>query len=110
MRSAQIVLDIPTRALDKPFDYLVPANMAALEVGCCVLVTFSHRPAVGYVVGFSEVPSDADLGRYLFVEQVLSTPYFDEHAACLARWIAREYVAPSPSPCTSSPLPVVRPR
>lgn len=94
MRSAQIVLDIPTRALDKPFDYLVPANMAALEVGCCVLVTFSHRPAVGYVVGFSEVPSDADLGRYLFVEQVLSTPYFDEHAACLARWIAREYVAP----------------
>jgi len=94
MRTAKVILDIPTRALDKPFDYLIPADLHGVEVGCCVLVTFSNRPSAGYVVGFGETPPDADLGRFRFIEQVLSTPYFDEVAAQAAQWIAREYVAP----------------
>jgi primosomal protein N' (replication factor Y) len=91
---AQVVIDIPTRTLEHAFSYLVPAGMAGLEVGCCVLVDFGPRPAVGYVVGFAELGSDADLSSYKFVREVLSTPYFDEVAARCASWIAHEYVAP----------------
>ncbi len=94
MKTAQVIIDIPTRALESAFDYLVPANLQSLEVGCCVLVDFGHRPAVGYVISFGETPPDADLGRYRFVRKVLSTPYFDAVSARCAEWIAREYVAP----------------
>lgn len=91
---AQVIVDIPTRALDDSFDYLVPPGMHGLEVGCCVLVEFGRRPVVGYVVGFDELPADADLGRYKLVQEVLSTPYFDAVSARCARWMAHEYVAP----------------
>lgn len=94
MRTAQVIIDIPTRALDTAFDYLVPADLPALEVGCCVLVDFGRRPAVGYVIGFGETPGDADLGRFKFVREILSTPYFDAVSAACAQWIAHEYVAP----------------
>lgn len=93
-RIAQIILDIPTRALDDSFDYLIPEGIQP-EVGCCVLVDFANRPAIGYMVGLSDEPSgDFPPEKLKPIKEVLSTPYFDEQAAQLARWIAREYVAP----------------
>ena len=48
---ACVVVDIPTRALATPFTYAVPRRLAGeVAVGCCVLVPFAHRPAVGYVL------------------------------------------------------------
>ena len=55
---ASVVLDIPTRALPAPFDYAVPPALEAqAQVGATVLVPFSHRMAVGYVVATSQAPS-----------------------------------------------------
>ena len=94
MRTARVILDIRTRALDKPFDYLIPKNMAGLEVGCCVLVDFANRPSTGYVVGFGSTADDEDLSRFKFIDEVLSTPWFSEASAECAEWIARRYLAP----------------
>lgn len=94
MKTAQVIIDIPTRALDQAFDYLVADDLSGVEVGCCVLVDFGNRPAVGYVIGFSQTSPDADLGHYKFIREVLSTPYFDSISAACAQWIAHEYVAP----------------
>ena len=52
MRYASVVLDIATRALDEAFTYAIPPSVdEAVAVGSTVLVSFSHRAAVGYVVG-----------------------------------------------------------
>ena len=95
---ASVVLDIPTRALPAPFDYAVPPALEAqAQVGATVLVPFSHRMAVGYVVATSQAPSpDADPARLREVEQVLAPPAFDDAAARVALWMAREYACP---PC-----------
>ncbi|MDR3307814.1 MAG: primosomal protein N' [Coriobacteriales bacterium] len=93
---AQVVLDIPARALDSAFDYAVPAALApTAAVGCCVLVDFANRPALGYITGIIPAPStNIAAEKVKPLREVLSTPYFDEAAAALAKWIAYEYVAP----------------
>ena len=91
MKTAQVIIDIPTRALDQAFDYLVADDLSGVEVGCCVLVDFGNRPAVGYVIGFSQTSPDADLGHYKFIREVLSTPYFDSISAACAQ-IGRAHV------------------
>ena len=48
MRYASVVLDITTRALDEAFTYAIPPSKdEAVAVGSTVLVSFSHRAAVG---------------------------------------------------------------
>ncbi len=93
---ARVVVDIPTRALATPFSYAVPAALAGcLAVGCCVLVEFGRRPAVGYVVAVdARPPESVDPARVLPVRQVLSEPLFDEAAGRAVEWVAREYACP----------------
>ena len=70
---AQVVLDIPTRALDCAYDYLVPTGMSA-EIGCCVLVDFANRPALGYITGVSEQPDGAiDPSKIKPLKELLNT-------------------------------------
>ncbi|MGI6221557.1 MAG: DEAD/DEAH box helicase, partial [Coriobacteriales bacterium] len=93
---AEVVLDIPTRALDQTFSYAVPAGLD-VRVGQCVEVEFSHRPSVGYVLDVSDRPAADFTGISLLpVRRVLSDPYFDEVSARLIRWIADEYLGTLP--------------
>ena len=55
MNYACVVPDIPTRALSDAYHYIVPPELQGSDlVGCTVLITFSRRTAVGYVVGTSD--------------------------------------------------------
>ena len=96
MPYASVVLDIPTRQLDGAFTYAVPPELvAAATTGSTVLVTFSHRAAVGYVVATSDEPSAGVAPEKIQpIEQVLAPPAFDDTAARLAAWMAREYACP----------------
>ena len=98
MRYASVVLDIPTRALDGAFDYAVPPELEADAVtGATVLVTFSYRAAVGYVVATHDTPpADVPPEKIQPVRQVLAPSAFDAAAAHVAAWIAREYACPLP--------------
>ncbi|MDR2587668.1 MAG: primosomal protein N', partial [Coriobacteriales bacterium] len=93
---ARVVLDIPVHALDTAFDYTIPEELRAqVQVGCCVRVDFAHRPALGYVVGLRSEPSGGVAAEKLRpLRELLSEPCFDETAADLAQWLAREYLAP----------------
>lgn len=93
---AQIVLDIPTRALDSAYEYaLLPSEESKAQVGCSVLVDFANRPALGYIVGISDTPSsNIDATRIKPVREILSTQLFDDASVQLAFWISREYLAP----------------
>lgn len=96
MGFASIVLDIPTRALDVPYSYEVPDDLApTCLVGCTVLVRFSGREAVGYVVALTPtLPEGVQPRRVLPVMRVLAPPAFDQVAARVAAWMAEEYACP----------------
>lgn len=98
MRYASVVPDISTRALDGAFTYSVPdALREQAVVGTTVLVRFSGRAAVGYVVGVSDAPPEGlEASKTLPVEQVLASSAFDEGAARVARWLSREYACNLP--------------
>ena len=93
---ASVALDIPTRAIDAAYDYLVPDGLAATAtVGATVLVPFSGRDVVGYVMDVhEEPPAGVAPGRVRPVTQVLAEPAFDGAAARVARWMAAEYACP----------------
>ncbi len=93
---AQIVVDIPTRALSTPFTYAVPPELAAqVAAGCCVVVDFGRRPAVGYVLCVRpKLEPGLDPAKVLPIRQVLAEPSFDEAAGEAILWMAREYAAP----------------
>ena len=98
MAYAHVVLDIATRALAGAYDYAIPEELVSeVEVGVTVLVTFSRRIAVGYVVAVTERPvAKVPLDKILPVRQVLAPAAFDAGAARVASWMAREYACP---PC-----------
>ncbi|HJA28966.1 MAG TPA: primosomal protein N' [Candidatus Olsenella pullicola] len=98
MRYASVVLDIPTRSLDGAFEYAIPPELEReVTTGATVLVSFSRRVAVGYVVATSPVPpAGLSPERINPIEQVLAPPAFDDVAAGLAAWIAREYACTLP--------------
>ena len=54
MKTASVILDIPTQSLDSPYTYVIPDDMAGVAVGCAVLVEFGSRRAVGYVMSIQE--------------------------------------------------------
>lgn len=70
MELASVVLDIPTRSLEAPFSYLIPENLKGqVAVGSLVVVPFSNRLSLGYVVAlessstYQETPSGFLEGR-----------------------------------------------
>ncbi len=98
MRYAHVVVDIPTRSLEHAFDYAIPDELdEEVQVGCTVLVSFSRRPSVGYVVAVMDHPAtNVDPDKVQLVRQVLAPSAFDMGAARVASWMAHEYACP---PC-----------
>ena len=90
---ASVAVDVPTRAVDGAFDYAAPADLAnEVQVGTTVLVPFAGREVVGYVLAVRPAPaSGVDAARVKPVSQLLASPAFDEKAAAVAQWMAREY-------------------
>jgi primosomal protein N' (replication factor Y) len=88
---ARVVVDIPTRALEKPFDYLIPEGVGDVEVGSCVLVDFANRPVVGYVV---EVIDQSEVAKLKPLRALLGGPFFGATGSQTAEWIAGEYLCP----------------
>lgn len=104
MKIAQVVLDIPTQALDAPYTYLVAEEKTDdlefdVAVGCVVLVPFGGRRACGFVVAIEDV-SELDLARKMdpsklkYVIGALGPAYFDEEGAACAQYLSERYIAP----------------
>lgn len=100
-----VVVDIPTRALLAPFDYAVEDRLLTTEkvrqdparylIGMTVLVPFSGRRAVGYVIDVHrEPPEGLALNKIKSIDAILAPPAFDERSAQLALWIAEKYACP----------------
>lgn len=90
---AEVIIDSAVRDLDRPFTYAVPSEMAGrLEIGSMVLVPFSGRLSLGYVVGF---PSRLDGRKAKDISRLIDEePLFDFDSQRLCRWIADHYLCP----------------
>lgn len=103
MLVASVIVDVSVRAVDRPFFYLVPSELAAgTQVGCAVSVDFANRPVVGYVIDVLDMDEGEigkSVGEFSKIKPllgVLSEPYFDKVAAQLAAWVAHEYLCTLP--------------
>ncbi len=88
-RIAKVIVDL---ALDRDFDYEVPADLAArLAIGSLVTVPFGARQARGYVIGLADASARADLKAVRAVEG--DHPYISDNLLRMARWISDYYAA-----------------
>src|SRR5439155_165882 len=119
-----IAVDSPVFALDRPFDYTIPARMRErVDVGSVVRVPLHGRRVRAYVTELLELPAVADPRPLSSL--VSAEPLFAREQIELARWVADRYVttmgtvlhdavpgrysAPTPAVATPS-RPAERPR
>jgi primosomal protein N' (replication factor Y) len=89
---ANVVIDAPSRQLDRPFTYRVPEHLEdRTEIGSVVLVPFINTLHIGYVMEFCDPP---DLPRIRPIEEVVDEPpLFDERTVKLCAWMASHYLS-----------------
>src|SRR5215470_13598301 len=88
---ARVVVDVSLAHLDRPFDYLVPAELDEVAVpGCRVRVRFAGRLVDGFLLERSEV--SAHTGNLAYLDKVISAePVLLPEVLRLARAVADRY-------------------
>ena len=90
---AEVIVDVATYHVDRPFDYAVPQEWRELiEMGCRVKVPFGPRNVQGFIVGLkneTEVPPDKirPITQMLDIEPVLT-----EEMLKMAKWLKNETI------------------
>src|SRR5256885_10458638 len=88
---ARVLVDVPLAHLDRPFDYLVPDQLADSAVpGCRVRVRFAGQRVDGFLL--DRVAGSDHKGRLEFLDRVVSAePVLAPEIAALARAVADRY-------------------
>lgn len=90
---AEVVVDVPSHQVDRPFHYSVPPSMAQeISLGSRVLVPFGTRRVEGYVVGFSETPDVPPDKLKPILGPADPKPLFTPDTVALGAWMARRYM------------------
>ncbi|GGG82673.1 primosomal protein N' [Paenibacillus radicis (ex Gao et al. 2016)] len=89
---AKVIVDVPSRQTDRPFDYEVPPAMQDwIEVGSRVGVPFGGRVLQGFVIGFAET-AGIDAARIKPLSELLDpVPPLLPDLIELAEWISDKY-------------------
>ncbi len=94
MKYADIVVDITAKALDRPFQYLIPEELEdEVEEGSVVEAPFGqgNRKITGYVISLSDRPS-IDPARIKAIDSVVTKLSSEEkRLTALAVWIRDRY-------------------
>ena len=90
---AQVIVDVAAYPVDRPFDYLVPAEMAQIiEMGCRVKVPFGPRNVLGFVVAIKN-DTDVPLEKIKPVSELLDIePVLTGEMLELAKWLKNETI------------------
>lgn len=90
---AEVLVDIPHKALDKVFDYEIPKSLRdSVAKGQRVDVPFGARTITGFVVGLKEASSVQNVKPLLTIRD--PAPYFDQERLDLAKHLARKHIYP----------------
>lgn len=91
-RMAKVIVDVPSRETDRPFDYLIPESMSGwIEVGSRVGVPFGRRTVQGFVVSLHE-ELEMESSRMKPIDELLDLlPPLPPDLVELAAWMSRKY-------------------
>lgn len=86
---AQVLINIPSRTINKPFSYIIPEDMDYISSGWRVLVPFGARRVEGFVI-------DTAVGEPTGLKNIISPiddeVWFDENMLKTAAWISDYYL------------------
>lgn len=88
---AQVIVSIPSRQIDHPFDYLIPPELRGqVQLGSQVEVPFGRQTQRGFVVGL-KTETELDPKKLRPIRGLLSQSPLDRELLELASWIASFY-------------------
>ncbi|WP_106768185.1 primosomal protein N' [Paenibacillus faecalis] len=92
MEMARVIVDVPSKDTDRPFDYLIPDRLRPwIEVGSRVGVPFGHRTLQGFVVSLHPRP-EMDYAKMKPIQEVLDfTPPLSPSLIKLSEWMKNRY-------------------
>ncbi|MBP2635652.1 MAG: priA [Firmicutes bacterium] len=89
LNTAQIIVNIPTRNIDKCFSYIIPEHLPITDIGWRVLVPFGNRKVEGFVVGLEAETSE---GLKPILDVLDDYPWFDNNMLETATWLHNYYL------------------
>ncbi|AHK49110.1 MULTISPECIES: primosomal protein N' [Bacillus amyloliquefaciens group] len=89
MNVAEVIVDVSSKNIDRPFDYKIPDHLKGMiEVGMRVIVPFGPRKLQGFVTGLKD-SSELNGGSMKEVEKLLDlTPVLTEELVQLSSWLS----------------------
>jgi len=93
MMIASVIVDVPAKQTDRPFDYLVPEQIRDwIEIGSRVAVPFGPRLIQGFVIGFP-MDTDIDRSKLRAIDHILDIqPPLTDELVKLGRWMSERYL------------------
>ncbi|OKP80075.1 primosomal protein N' [Paenibacillus sp. P3E] len=92
MEIAKVIVDVPVRSTDRPFDYLIPDSLKLwIEVGSRVAVPFGHRTVQGFVVSLESGEIGAVSGLKPIQEVLDLLPPLSPELVELGDWMSQRY-------------------
>lgn len=90
---ARVVVDVPTQALDRAFDYIVPPFLRDdVTIGSYVVVPLGSRKVGGYVIELGNAPAIAEPTKLKEIISVSgSSPLLTPDMIDLALWVKDRY-------------------
>jgi primosomal protein N' (replication factor Y) len=90
---ARVIVDVPAKQTNRPFDYVVPEAMEPwIEVGSRVGVPFGPRRIQGFVIDLIQ-ESEFDSGKMKEIEQILDVnPPLNQELVELSDWMSKKYI------------------
>ncbi|WP_339831376.1 primosomal protein N' [Paenibacillus sp. FSL R7-0272] len=94
MEIAKVIVDVPVKQTDRPFDYLVPDSMKEwIEVGSRVGVPFGHRTVQGFVVDLVPRTGEESFKLKPIQELLDIVPPLSKDLVELAEWMSERYAS-----------------
>ncbi|WP_442950426.1 replication restart helicase PriA [Paenibacillus sp. DMB20] len=92
MEMARVIVDVPSKDTDRPFDYLIPERLRPwVQVGSRVGVPFGHRTLQGFVVSLHPRP-EMDSAKMKPIQEVLDfAPPLSPELIELSEWMKERY-------------------
>ncbi|KIL47664.1 primosomal protein N' [Jeotgalibacillus campisalis] len=86
---ASVIVDVPAKQTDRPFDYKVPLRFQGIiKTGMRVVVPFGPRKIQGFVVDFQQ---ESSFDKLKEIEEVLDiVPVLNSELLSLSQWLSEE--------------------
>jgi primosomal protein N' (replication factor Y) (superfamily II helicase) len=89
MTIASVIVDVPAKQTDRPFDYLIPAHLVeVIKPGMRVVVPFGPRKIQGFVISIKEESDFSKLKE--LIEPMDLTPILNQELLKLGEWLTSE--------------------